>query len=136
VPDADLDDQRDVVDAFLAAARNADFDALIAVLDPEVVPRIDRGALPRGASRDVRGALAVAQRGVPFSRLASFARPALINGAAGFVVARDGQLVGIAGFTVARGKIVEIDLLMDRSRLRELDRRLGARPPGSGGRGR
>jgi hypothetical protein len=136
VPDADLDDQRDVVDAFLAAARNADFDALIAVLDPEVVPRIDRGALPRGASRDVRGALAVAQRGVAFSRLASFARPALINGAAGFVVARDGQLVGIAGFTVARGKIVEIDLLMDRSRLRELDRRLGARPPGSGGRGR
>src|SRR5215204_1127503 len=66
VPDVDLDRQRELVDAFLAAARGADFDALVAVLDQDVVLRIDRGARPRGASREVRGALAVAKRGVAF----------------------------------------------------------------------
>lgn len=121
VPDADLATQREVVGAFLAAARDGDFDALVAVLDPDVVLRIDRGARPRGASREVRGALAVAKRGVAFSRLAPFARPALVNGAVGFVVARLGLLLGVAAFTVAHGKIVEIDLLMDPARLRELD---------------
>jgi RNA polymerase sigma-70 factor (ECF subfamily) len=121
VPDVDLDCQRELVDAFLAAARGADFDALVAVLDPDVVLRIDRGARPRGASRDVRGARAVAERGVAFSRLAPFARPALVNGTAGFVVARSGRLLGVAGFTVAQGKIIEIDLLMDPARLHELD---------------
>jgi hypothetical protein len=109
------------VDAFLAAARNADFDALVAVLDADVVLRIDRGARPRRASREVRGAVAVAERGVAFSRLAPYARPALINGVAGFVVVRNGRPLGVAGFTVAHSKIVEIDLLMDPARLRELD---------------
>src|SRR5829696_5546529 len=112
--------KRELVDAFLAAARGADFDALVAVLDQDVVLRIDRGARPRGASREVHGALAVAKRGVAFSRLAPFARRALVNGAAGLVVARRGRLLGVAGFTVARGRIVEIDLLMDPARLREL----------------
>src|SRR5215216_6237869 len=121
VPDVDLDRQRELVDAFLAAARRADFDALVAVLDQDVVLRIDRGARPRGASREVRGALAVAKRGVAFGRLSPFARRALVNGAAGLVVARHGRLLGVAGFTVAHGKIVEIDLLMDPARLRELD---------------
>jgi RNA polymerase sigma factor (sigma-70 family) len=121
VPDVDLVRQRELVDAFLAAARGADFDALVAVLDPDVVLRIDAGARARGASRELRGALAVAERGLAFSRLAPFARPALVNGAAGFVVARYGRLLGIAGFTIAHGKIVEIDLLMDPARLRELD---------------
>jgi RNA polymerase sigma factor (sigma-70 family) len=121
VPDLDLVRQRELVDAFLAAARGADFDALVAVLDPDVVLRIDRGARRRGALREVRGALAVAKRGVAFSRLAPFARPALVNAAAGFVVVRHGQLLGVAGFTVRHGKIVEIDLLMDPARLRELD---------------
>jgi len=120
VPDVDLVRQRELVDAFLAAARGADFDALVAVLDQDVVLRIDRGARPRGASREVHGALAVAKRGVAFSRLAPFARRALVNGAAGLVVARRGRLLGVAGFTVARGRIVEIDLLMDPARLREL----------------
>src|SRR5215218_3394638 len=82
VPDVDLVRQRELVDAFLAAARSADFDALVAVLDADVVLRIDRGAKPGGASREVRGALAVAERGVAFSRLAPFARPVLVNGAA------------------------------------------------------
>jgi RNA polymerase sigma factor (sigma-70 family) len=118
-PDVDRVRQRELVDAFLAAARGADFDALVAVLDPDVVLRIDRG--PRGGSRAVRGVLAVAKRGVAFSRLAPFARPALVNGAAGFIVARHGRLLGVAGFTVADGKVVDIDLLMDPARLRALD---------------
>jgi RNA polymerase sigma factor (sigma-70 family) len=121
VPDADLERQRGVVDAFLAAARGADFDALLAVLDPDIVLRIDRGARLRGTSMDVRGARAVAERGLAFARLAPFARPALINGAAGLVVSRGGRLLGVAGFTVARGKILEIDLLMDPARLREIE---------------
>jgi RNA polymerase sigma-70 factor (ECF subfamily) len=120
VPDADLDRQRVIVDAFLAAARSADFDALVAVLAPDVVLHIDRGERPPGASTTVRGARAVAERGIAFSRLAPFARPALVNRAAGFVVARSDRLLGVAGFTIARGKIAEIDLLMDRARLRDL----------------
>jgi RNA polymerase sigma-70 factor (ECF subfamily) len=117
----DLARQREVVDAFLAAARGGDFDALVALLDPEVVLRVDRGALRPGASREVRGAPAVAGQVLTFARLARFARPALVNGAAGFVVARDRRPLAVAGFTVARGAIVEIDLLADPARLRELD---------------
>jgi RNA polymerase sigma-70 factor (ECF subfamily) len=121
VPDTDLAGQREVVDAFLAAARAGDFDALVAVLDPDVVLRVDRGAAPAGASREVRGAAAVARQALTFARLAPVARPALVNGAAGFVVAPQGRPVAVAGFTVANGKVVEIDLLADRDRLRELD---------------
>jgi RNA polymerase sigma factor (sigma-70 family) len=121
VPDVDLGRQRELVDAFLAAARDADFDALVAVLHPDVVLRIDRGAKTPGTPGELRGARSVAERGLAFTRLAPFARPALVNGAAGFVVARHGRLLGVAGFTVAHGKIVEIDLLMDRARLREID---------------
>jgi RNA polymerase sigma-70 factor, ECF subfamily len=121
VPDVDLARQRQVVDAFLAAARGGDFDALVAILDPDVVLRADRGAMRPGASRQVRGASAVAEQVRTFARLARFARPALVNGAAGFVVAPRGRPVAVAGFTVARGKIVEIDLLADPARLRELD---------------
>jgi RNA polymerase sigma factor (sigma-70 family) len=120
-PDVDIARQREVVDAFLAAARGGDFDALLAVLDPDVVLRVDRGAMPRGASREVRGARAVVEQTRTFARLAGFARPALVNGAAGFVVAPRGRPVAVAGFTVADGKIVEIDLLADPARLRELD---------------
>jgi RNA polymerase sigma-70 factor (ECF subfamily) len=120
-PDVDVARQREVVDAFLAAARGGDFDALLAVLDPDVVLRVDRGAMPRGASREVRGAPAVAEQVRTFARLAAFARPALVNGAAGFVVAPRGRPLAVAGFTVAHDKIVEIDLLADRDRLRELD---------------
>jgi len=121
VPDVDLARQREVVDAFLAAARGGDFEALVAVLDPDVVLRVDRGALRPDASREVRGAPAVVEQVLNFARLAAFARPALVNGAAGFVVAQHGRPVAVAGFTVAGGKIVEIDLLADPARLRELD---------------
>jgi hypothetical protein len=85
------------------------------------VLRIDRGALRAGASREVRGAAAVAERAHRFAHLARFARPALVNGAAGFVVAPRGRPLAVAGFTVAGGTIVEIDLLADPARMRELD---------------
>jgi RNA polymerase sigma-70 factor (ECF subfamily) len=118
-PDADLARQREVVDAFLSAARGGDFDALLAVLDPDVVLRVDRGAL--AGSREVRGAAAVAERARSFARLARFAKPALVNGTAGFVVASPGRPRAVAGFTIAAGRIIEIDLLADPARLRELD---------------
>jgi RNA polymerase sigma factor (sigma-70 family) len=124
VLDADLARQREVVDAFFAAARDGDFDALLAVLDPDVVVRADGGAVPAGASRVVRGAAAVAEQTLTaggFSRLARIAQPALVNGAAGVVVARGGQLSAVVGFTVRRGKIVEIGVLADPARLRQLD---------------
>src|SRR5215208_4944054 len=121
VPDSSVADQRELVDAFLAAARGGDFEALLAVLDPDVVLRVDRGAPPSAAAREFRGAPAVLEQVTNFARLSRFARPALVNGTAGFVVAPRGQPVAVAGFTVAHGRIVEIDLLADPARLRELD---------------
>jgi RNA polymerase sigma factor (sigma-70 family) len=121
VPDADLDGQREVVEAFMAAARDGDFARLVAVLDPEVVLRADLGPLPAGGSREVRGAKAVATQAVTYSRLGLAPRPALINGAAGWVTMRDGQPFSVAGVTVRKRRIVEIDILADPARLRELD---------------
>jgi RNA polymerase sigma factor (sigma-70 family) len=121
LPDADLSSQREVIDAFLAAAREGDFKALITVLDPDVVLRADRGALPPGASRLVRGAPAVAEQSVNFARSASGApTPALVNGAAGVVFASHGRPFSVVGFTVRRGRIVEIDVLADPARLQQL----------------
>jgi RNA polymerase sigma-70 factor (ECF subfamily) len=121
VPDADLATQREVVDAFLAASRDGDFDTLLAVLDPDVVLRIDGGALRAGLSREVRGARAVAEQTLTFSRLFPFVRPALVNGAAGVVVAPRGRPFSVMGFTIRGGKIVEIDILADPARLSRLD---------------
>jgi RNA polymerase sigma factor (sigma-70 family) len=121
-PDPDLARQREVVDAFLAAARAGDFEALVELLDPDIVLRVDRGALRAGASREIRGARAVAEqarRGA--ASVARFARPALVNGAAGLVVAPRGRPVAVAGFTVRDGRIAEIDVLADPARVRELD---------------
>jgi RNA polymerase sigma-70 factor (ECF subfamily) len=118
-PDADPTAQREVVDAFLAAARDGDFDRLVAVLDPDVVLRADLG--PVGGSREVRGAAAVAGQAVTYSRLGLVMQPALINGAAGAVSTRDGEPYSVGGFTVSGGKIVEIDILADPDRLRQLD---------------
>jgi RNA polymerase sigma-70 factor, ECF subfamily len=122
VPDADPTSQREVVDAFLAAARGGDLDALLAVLDPDVVVRADRGAVPAGASRELRGARAVAEQALTFSRLAHSARAALVNGVAGIVSwLPNGQPFSVMGFTVRRQRIVEIDILADPARLRALD---------------
>src|SRR5215216_3975424 len=118
-PDANLGRQREVVDAFLAASRGGDFDALLAVLDPDVVLRADYGAA--GASRVVRGARAVAGQALTFSQFAPFARPALVNGAAGLVTAPGGRALSVMGFTVRRGKVAEIDILADPERLGRLD---------------
>jgi RNA polymerase sigma factor (sigma-70 family) len=119
VPDADLATQREVVEAFMAAAREADFDALVAVLDPDVVLRADAGALPAGG--EVRGAEAVARGVLAYSRLDLYVQPALINGAVGVVSTRNGKPFSVLGFTVRGGKITEVDILADPERLGELD---------------
>jgi len=121
VPDPDPTHQREVVAAFLAASRDGDFDALLAVLDPDVVVRADAAAVPAGAPRQVRGAEAVARQALTFSRRTPFARPALVNGAVGIVVAPHGRLSTVMTFTVTRRKIVEIDVLADPELLRRLN---------------
>jgi RNA polymerase sigma factor (sigma-70 family) len=121
VPDADLAEQRRVVDAFFAAAREGDFEGLVAVLDPDVVARSDGGATRPDATAVTRGAREVAARAMTFARLAPFVRPALVNGAAGVVVAPHGEPFSVMGFTVVGGKVVEIDAITDPARLRELD---------------
>jgi len=120
-PDADLRRQREVVDAFFAAARDGDFEGLVAVLDPDVVLRSDGGAARPAASHVVHGAEAVARRAMTFARLAPFVRPALVNGAAGVVVAPRGRPFSVMAFTVRNGRIVAIDGLADPDRLKELD---------------
>ncbi|MEU8297107.1 RNA polymerase sigma factor SigJ [Micromonospora sp. NPDC048909] len=121
VPDPDLTRQRDVVDAFFAASRHGDFDALVAVLHPDVVLRADGGAGPARQTVTIHGARQVAAQAVMFTRLAPFVRPALVNGAAGVVVTANGRPLSIMGFTVADGRIVAIDVLSDPERLRQLD---------------
>lgn len=118
-PDADLQAQWEVVDAFLAAARDGDFDALVAVLDPDVVLRADSG-LAR-ISREVRGAETVAGQALTWSRVDLTMQRALINGAAGLVSSRNGRPFSVGAFTVRSGKIVEIDILGDPERLAQLD---------------
>jgi RNA polymerase sigma-70 factor (ECF subfamily) len=120
-PDTDLRRQREVVDAFFAAAREGDFDALVAVLDPDVVLRSDGGAARPAASALVHGARAVAERALMFAHLSPFVRPALVNGVAGVVVAPRGRPFSVMSFTVAGGKIVAINALADPTRLRRLE---------------
>ena len=122
-PDPDLARQREVVDAFFAAARAGDFDALVAVLGPGVVLRIDAGATQPEASMAIRGADAVARqaltglsRGLRVARL----HPALVNGAAGMVVAVRGRPFTVMGFTIADGQIAEIDAVSDPERVRAI----------------
>jgi len=120
LPDADLDAQREVVDAFLAASRDGDFDALVAVLDPDVVLRADMGSLA-GGSREVRGAEVVARQSLGYSRMGLQVRRALVNGVPGAVTTRDGELFSVGALTVRGGRITEIDILADPERLRRLD---------------
>src|SRR5215469_5634170 len=121
LPDgSDLTAQRAAVDAFLAASRDGDFDALIAVLHPDVVYRADRGAAA-GGSVEVRGAGSVAGQAMAFSQRGLLIRPVLINGTPGVISSRDGRPFSVIGFTVAAGKITEIDVIVDPDRLRQLD---------------
>ena len=121
VPDADLARQREVVDAFFAASRHSDFDALVAVLHPDVVVRSDGGVTRPDASVVTRGAENVAANALTFARLSPFVRPALVNGAAGAVVIPRGRPFSVMGFTVRDGQIVEIDVIADPERLSRLD---------------
>jgi RNA polymerase sigma factor (sigma-70 family) len=119
--DADLRKQRRVVDAFLAAVRDGDFEALVAVLDPEIVLRAD-GGTAKGMSRLVRGPQAVVSQAAAFSKLGLSSQVVLVNGNIG-VVSRlpDGRLLSVIGFTIAGGKVVEMDILADPDRLSRLD---------------
>ncbi|HEX5578384.1 MAG TPA: RNA polymerase sigma factor SigJ [Candidatus Limnocylindria bacterium] len=123
VPDADLAGQRLVVDAFLAAARDGNFEGLLAVLDPEVVQTSDGGVRRPGFRRIVRGAEAVASGAVGgFRRFADTSRRVLVNGTPGVVAwTPDGTILAVVSFIVRGGKIVSIDALADPDRLRELD---------------
>jgi hypothetical protein len=120
-PDPDLARQREVVDAFFAASRDGDFDALVAVLDPDVELRIDGGVRRQEASLVLRGAAAVAGHTATYSKLHPFVRPALVNGTAGAVIAPRGRLFSVMAFTVTNGKITQIDALLDPERLARLE---------------
>ena len=115
---ADLARQRAVVDAFLAASRTGNFEALLTVLDPEVVFRADHVAAQKGAESLVRGASVVARQ---FSGRAQGARPALVDGAVAAIVAPRGHLFLVLNFTIRNDKIVEIEAVADPERLRQID---------------
>jgi RNA polymerase sigma-70 factor, ECF subfamily len=110
-----------VVNAFLAASQRGDFDALLAILDPDVTLRADAGEGPLGPSRLVRGARNVIAQSQRYASLGRFARPVLVNGAPGFLVARDGEPIALLAVTVRDGKIAEMDILADPARLARLD---------------
>lgn len=126
VPDADLAPQRVVVDAFLAASRNGDFEALLTLLDPEVVYHADRTAVATGVSEEIRGAASVARR---YMGLAQGARSVLVNGAVGAIVAPRGRLFLTLQITIKAGKIIRINAIADPEHLRQLT--LALLPPGS-----
>ncbi len=124
-PDRNLARQREVVDAFFSAARGGDFDALVALLDPDVVLRIDAGVGAPVASMVVRSAGAVARRARSalrswLARPGTQLRSALVNGAAGVIVTIEARPVSVMGFTVAEGRIVEIDSIADADRLHRI----------------
>jgi RNA polymerase sigma-70 factor (ECF subfamily) len=110
-----------VVNAFLAASRAGDFEALLAVLDPDVVLRGDSGAAPPGGSKVIRGSQSVARGAMAGARTGRITRLALVNGAAGVVAFEGERLISVVGFTIVRGKIVEIDVLVDPARLSQVD---------------
>ncbi len=124
-PDRNPARQREIVDAFFSAVRGGDFDALVAILDPDVVLRIDAGASRPAASREIHGADAVAKQArvglrSMFTRPVVDLHPALVNGAAGVVVTLSGEPMTVMGFTVIEGKIVEIDAIADPERVRRI----------------
>ena len=121
VPDADLHQQRDVVERFLSALRAGDVEGLVAVLDPEVLVRIDEAAAAPGAPREIRGAETWARSAIAFSRGARFVRPVLVDGTVGAVLAPQGRLSRILRFTITNGRIAQVDIIADAARLQELE---------------
>jgi hypothetical protein len=120
-PDPDLGRQRAVVDAFFAAAREGDFDALVAVLDPDVVIRADGGPKRPRLNRTLRGARTVAGQAGGFRKFSGTVRPVLVNGAAGVVVYVKERAWLVMAFTVVAGKIATVDVLIDPERMDRLD---------------
>jgi RNA polymerase sigma factor (sigma-70 family) len=120
-PDPDPTRQREVVDAFFAAARHGDFDALVAVLDPAVVLRADGGDARARPTVMISGAQAVATQAITYGSLSPLVRPALVNGAAGVVIATGRQALSVMAFTVTDGRIAAIDVLYDPERLAGID---------------
>ncbi len=119
---SDLQSQRVVVDAFLAALRAGDFEGMLAVLDPDVVVRMDAVPGVPGAPREFRGAANWARGATAaFSRFARFVHPAVVNGAVGLVYAPGGRLSRALSFTFANGRIVRAEIISDRDRLQQLD---------------
>jgi hypothetical protein len=121
VPDADRTRHAEVVAAFLAASREGDFDALLALLDPDVAARADARIVPAGAPMQVHGAPAVAKQALAYARRARHAELALVNAAAGIVVAPGGRLFAVMMFATKDEKIVDIDIIADPARLSQLD---------------
>ncbi len=121
VPRGDLARQRGVVDAFLAASRAGDFDGLLAVLDPDVVFRVDATAGAPGGARLLRGATAVARGALAYAMRGRFTQVALVNGNVGVVLAPRGRLFGVGLITIHRGRIIEAELVADPERLRQLE---------------
>jgi RNA polymerase sigma-70 factor (ECF subfamily) len=121
MPASDLARQREVVTALLSASRSGDFDALLAVLDPDIVFRVDRTAARGGPARELRGAEQVARGAIAWSGGAQFTQMALVNGAVGVVLAPRGRLFGVGVFKIRNGRIAEADLIADPEHLRELE---------------
>ena len=117
VPNAHLARQRKVVEAFIAASRSGDMEALLAVLDPDVVLRVDAAAVPQGSPRVLRGAATVAGGALAFSARSQFVQPALVNGSVGVVMAPRGRLFGVGLLTIRGDRILEMDLVADTDRL-------------------
>ena len=110
-----------MVDAFLKALQSGDFEALVAVLDPDVLVHIDEAAARPGGPREIRGARNWAQGAIAFSQMTRFAQAALVDGSVGVVFAPDGKLDRVLRFTIAHGKIVQADIIAEPARLRDLD---------------
>jgi RNA polymerase sigma-70 factor (ECF subfamily) len=121
LPGAELHQQRNVVERFLAALRAGDFEGLVAVLDPDVVVNIDAAAAAPGAAREIRGAETWARNAIAFSRGARFVRPVLVDGIMGAVLAPQGHLSRVLRFTIKEGKIAQVDIIGDPTRLQELE---------------
>ncbi|HEU0141533.1 MAG TPA: sigma-70 family RNA polymerase sigma factor [Bryobacteraceae bacterium] len=118
---ANLSGQREIVETFLSALRRGDFEGLLAVLDPDVVVRIDEAAARPGAPREIRGARKWAQGAIAYSQAARFVQPALVDGSVGLILAPGGKLSRVLRFIISNGKIVDAEIIGDPARLREID---------------
>jgi RNA polymerase sigma factor (sigma-70 family) len=121
MPDVDLDEQRRVVDAFIAASREGDFDALITLLDPDVVLRVDAGPGSKLTQPPVHGAEAVASEAARWAGMAPQARPAIVNGVAGAIIGKPGRPFAVVAVTVVDGRIAEMDFVLDPAKLARID---------------